>query len=669
MLVILLALLLAVAPAAAQTCTTTCYVDPAGDDVANDGSSPAEAFQTLAKAIATVQAGGTVQAAPGRYEPNFTDVPKSVVLRGAQAGVAVAGRDPADTDTESILRSNTGFRITGAGAVVTIDGFVFEEKTAGSSIGISAGAGITDVGATVTIEHCIFAGVNIGIAASSGTDPSSFAVTGNRWDGGGTGIQMMGDREDDATLTIDDNRFDDLDGTAVSILVWTGATVTDNTIDGQTGFGPAIGIGGCDGCLLARNTLIAPSGFESITVIGSNGPSTNCTVEDNTITNPTRAENFAIFVGIATGTVIDGNTITGAREAGIASDPASTITNNGVTSAGGAGTAGIILRGANTGSVIGGNVVAGAAVGVQIAAGAGSTNTHVTRNAIAGNTTGLANAAATTADATCNWWGAASGPSGAGPGTGDPVSANVTFAPFLTSSDLENAPCGAATTTSTTSTVIATTTTSTTAPPTTTTSTTVTTSTVAITTSTTTTTTASTTTLPEGPCPPTPRSGCVGSPAGRATLVLKRTGGAKDALAWQWRSGVALTKDVFGTPATTTGFVLCLYDASPEPRRVLAVPAAGTCRGGKPCWKSTKAGFTYKDKDATPDGIVTVVLKSGAAGKARIVVKGKGTALAVPPLPLTLPARVQLVRTDTLACWDASFSTAKKNTTRLLKAR
>jgi len=35
-------------------------------------------------------------------------------------------------------------------------------------------------------------------------------------------------------------------------------------------------------------------------------------------------------------------------------------------------------------------------------------------------------------DATNNWWGANDGPSGAGPGSGDSVSANVTFIPFLT---------------------------------------------------------------------------------------------------------------------------------------------------------------------------------------------------------------------------------------------
>jgi len=34
-------------------------------------------------------------------------------------------------------------------------------------------------------------------------------------------------------------------------------------------------------------------------------------------------------------------------------------------------------------------------------------------------------------DATGNWWGAADGPAGAGPGSGDAANANVLFSPFL----------------------------------------------------------------------------------------------------------------------------------------------------------------------------------------------------------------------------------------------
>jgi hypothetical protein len=49
------------------------------------------------------------------------------------------------------------------------------------------------------VQHGIFVDVHIGIASSLGTNPSSFTIRANRWDGGGTGIQMHGDRGD-ATL-------------------------------------------------------------------------------------------------------------------------------------------------------------------------------------------------------------------------------------------------------------------------------------------------------------------------------------------------------------------------------------------------------------------------------------------------------------------------------------
>jgi hypothetical protein len=46
-------------------------------------------------------------------------------------------------------------------------------------------------------------------------------------------------------------------------------------------------------------------------------------------------------------------------------------------------------------------------------------------------------------DATCNWWGAANGPGSVGPGYGDKVSTNVTFSPWLTTSNLSG-PCNGA---------------------------------------------------------------------------------------------------------------------------------------------------------------------------------------------------------------------------------
>ncbi len=70
------------------------------------------------------------------------------------------------------------------------------------------------------------------------------------------------------------------------------------------------------------------------------------------------------------------------------------------------------------------------------------TDIDINRNSIVGNTNGMFADTVDPAetDGTCNWWGDASGPSDAGPGTGDTVSTEVDFTPWLYTSDL-NGPC------------------------------------------------------------------------------------------------------------------------------------------------------------------------------------------------------------------------------------
>jgi hypothetical protein len=70
-----------------------------------------------------------------------------------------------------------------------------------------------------------------------------------------------------------------------------------------------------------------------------------------------------------------------------------------------------------------------------------STNS-LNENSISGNAVGVRYAGTETIDAENNWWGAADGPSGAGPGSGDSVvGATVDFDPFLTA---ELPECGGA---------------------------------------------------------------------------------------------------------------------------------------------------------------------------------------------------------------------------------
>jgi hypothetical protein len=188
------------------------------------------------------------------------------------------------------------------------------------------------------------------------------------------------------------------------------------------------------------------------------------------------------------------------------------------------------------------------------------------------------------------------------------------------------------------------------------------------TTLTSTTSTTTTTTLPSL-CDPTPQTGCQPALGGKSKLTLKNSAtDAKDRLAWSWVSSAAVSDAEFADPVTgTNDYALCVYDAGGR-RLDATAPAGGTC-GTKPCWKRTTSSFVYADKLLDPDGLLRIVLKPGAAGNARIAVKGKRGTLGMPVLPLTTPVRVQLLRGFTPTCWEATFTATTRNDSEVLKAR
>lgn len=64
---------------------------------------------------------------------------------------------------------------------------------------------------------------------------------------------------------------------------------------------------------------------------------------------------------------------------------------------------------------------------------------NVNHNALIGNSDfGARSGDANPADASCNWWGDASGPSGVGPGSGDAVSIQLSFSPWLPTANLDD---------------------------------------------------------------------------------------------------------------------------------------------------------------------------------------------------------------------------------------
>src|SRR5262249_33671359 len=128
----------------------------------------------------------------------------------------------------------------------------------------------------------------------------------------------------------------------------------------------------------------------------------------------------------------------------------------------------------------------------------------------------------------------------------------------------------------------------------------------------------------------------------------------------------------------------CLYDESgPTPSLVFraTAPAGGTC-GAAPCWKRSFPyqglnsgffrGFRYSDRDATPEGLRTIILQTdidpypcqacATLKDSHITLKGTGPNLSshpngLPALPLPLPLRAQL-QAENGMCWDGVYSSA-----------
>ncbi len=156
-----------------------------------------------------------------------------------------------------------------------------------------------------------------------------------------------------------------------------------------------------------------------------------------------------------------------------------------------------------------------------------------------------------------------------------------------------------------------------------------------------------------------PRTSCRRSTTPeRAVLKIDdRSPGDRDALSWKWPRGDALAIAELGNPLAGDDYTLCLFDeSSGTPELLLAVvaPEGGTC-AGRPCWTALKqSGFRYKDREATPDGLTSIAVKRGEAGKSQAAVEAKGALLEPPIVPLPLPLRVQL-QVENGACLVARY--------------
>lgn len=154
--------------------------------------------------------------------------------------------------------------------------------------------------------------------------------------------------------------------------------------------------------------------------------------------------------------------------------------------------------------------------------------------------------------------------------------------------------------------------------------------------------------------------------AGRSFLQLKdRTPNSFDRLAWKWVRGQATTKADFGDPTATTDYWLCAYDRSANvPSRILQqkIPA-----GSK--WTEMTAGYRFRDPALGTSGIYYALLREGADGSAKILVKGKAHPLEMPPLGLDQDPSVTVQLLNDTGCWEAGYSSNVRNDAAQFKAR
>lgn len=344
---------------------------------------------------------------PGTYNEAVT-VDKNLTLEGAQAGVDARTRTDAD---ESIVgTASGGFVLTADN--VTLDGFTVR--------------GVTD---------CLQGGI------STSSSASGYTIVNNVIRDNELGIKLRADGEDETVVR--HNRLADND------RAW-----YDGTCDGVA---KAVSTGFDSGDVLHNATIDAnrfvghTEGDDSyaIQLVANQGGHGNVTVSDNDLTGDS-----SVVLGDLRDSELSGNEIdmddddssTAVFVAGNVSDV--TISDNLVN-----GTERGIwfapdLFGVSTESsgveIVGNDIVDNPTAGVLVADGRYTGDLEIHQNSIVGNEIGVNNTdtSGLVVNATENWWGAGNGPSGGvndpltgalANGSGDEVSDNVRFDPWLTS--------------------------------------------------------------------------------------------------------------------------------------------------------------------------------------------------------------------------------------------
>jgi len=311
-----------------------------------------------------------------------------------------------------------------------------DDATAGDTINVAAGTYNEDL----TVDKA-----NLTLKSKEGKDNTTIQLVD------GVGIDIQGTGNNFTLGGGEGHGFAIKSGTSTTFEIQLANAPSDveisyNEIDttGNATMGISVGAAGASNLRVTNNTFVAEDGDGSIW-----GPKlVNVTISNNTFTGPTSpASGYAVELAGVTATspsIISANTIT-SYSMGIAifngegtSDL--TISNNTISEC----NVGIRIgqyspstNGDMTTVSITGNTLKDNTTGLRIDDGANVKASQFTvhLNNFEGNTTGLDNQHTTeVVNAEDNWWGDDSGPSGEGTGTGDAVSTNVDYDPWVKAS-------------------------------------------------------------------------------------------------------------------------------------------------------------------------------------------------------------------------------------------
>lgn len=146
----------------------------------------------------------------------------------------------------------------------------------------------------------------------------------------------------------------------------------------------------------------------------------------------------------------------------------------------------------------------------------------------------------------------------------------------------------------------------------------------------------------------------------------------RDKFLWRYGRGDTEFED-WGDPTVETSYSLCVWDDD-ELKINAKIHFGGLCHPQQPCWRvrgrvDVPQGYKYFNKPSNDDGIQRIIIATRKPpDKAYISLQARGTEID-PPGPvafdryfnMVFAVTVQLVRSDAPLCWEAVYSTSRKN--------